>query len=179
MKEIVFAGSGGQGILTSGLVISQIAVHNGMNATWIPSYGAAMRGGTANCTVKFGEGMIYNPGQEEPDILLAMNNPSFLKFVSLVAPGGTVIIDSDMVTCGTDVREDIKVISVPSAKLAMEIGHRQGANIIMSGVIAKITGDFTEEEGIMGMNDMFRKKGKEKYEEINTKAFKLGFNYVK
>lgn len=176
MKEIVFAGSGGQGILTSGLVISQIAVYKGMNATWMPSYGPAMRGGTANCTVKYGMGKIYNPSQEEPNILLAMNNPSFQKFIKIVAPGGIVVIDSDMVTCDTKVRDDVKVISVASAALAKEIGHSQGANIIMAGVILKASGDFTEEEGIKGMNEMFRKKGKEKYEEINTKAFKLGFN---
>jgi len=108
MKEVLFAGLGGQGVLTAGLVISQIAVSKDMNATWIPQYGAAMRGGTANCTVKFGEGMIYNPSQEEPDILLAMNNPSFQKFVGLVAPGGTVVIDSSLVTCDTNVRDDIK-----------------------------------------------------------------------
>jgi 2-oxoglutarate ferredoxin oxidoreductase subunit gamma len=178
MKEIVFAGAGGQGVLTVGLVISQIAVFKGMNATWIPSYGSAMRGGTANCTVKFGEGTIYNPSQEEPEVLLAMNVPSFQKFISLVAPGGTVVVDSDLVTCDLNVRDDVKVISVPASRLAKEINHRQGANIIMAGVILKETGDFTEEEGIKGMNDMFKKKGKEKFEEINTKAFKIGYNYI-
>ena len=178
MKEIVFAGSGGQGILTSGLVISQIAIYKGLNATWMPSYGPAMRGGTANCTVKFGEGFIYNPAQEEPDILLAMNNPSFQKFIKIVAPNGIIVVDKDMVTCDTSERNDVKIISVPSATLAKEIGHRQGANIIMAGVILKATGDFTEEEGIKGMNEMFRKKGKEKYEEMNAKAFRLGFNFT-
>lgn len=178
MKEAVFAGLGGQGVLTTGLVISQIAVSKGMNATWIPQYGAAMRGGTANCTVKFGEGMIYNPSQEEPNILLAMNNPSFKKFVEIVAPGGTVIIDSTTVTCDTDVRDDIKVISIPSSEMAKEMGHTKGANIIMAGLIAKVTGDFTEEEGISGMNDMFNKKGKGKFEELNTKAFRLGYNFI-
>jgi len=178
MKEIVFAGYGGQGVLTSGLVISQIAVHKGLNATWMPSYGSAMRGGTANCTVKYGEGTIFNPSQEEPNIILAMNNPSFQMFIKLAAPGATVIVDKDMVTCDTNVRDDVKVIEVPSLELAKEINHKQGANIIMAGAILKVSGDFTEEEGIKGMNDMFRKKGKEKYEEINTKAFELGFNYI-
>lgn len=178
MKEIVFAGLGGQGVLTSGLVISQIAISKEMNATWIPQYGAAMRGGTANCTVKFGKGMIYNPAQEEPDILLAMNNPSFQKFVGIVAPGGTVIIDSTLVTCDTNVRNDIKVISIPSSEIALEIGHPKGANIIMAGLIAKVTGDFTEDDGITGMNRMFSKKGKNKFEELNTKAFKMGYNFI-
>ncbi len=178
MKEVVFAGLGGQGVLTAGLVISQIAVSKEMNATWIPQYGAAMRGGTANCTVKFGAGMIYNPSQEEPDILLAMNNPSFQKFVGIIAPGGTVIIDSSLVTCDTNVRDDIKVISVPSSEMALEIGHARGANIIMAGVVAKVSEDFTEEEGVNGMNKMFNKKGKGKYEALNTKAFELGYNFV-
>jgi len=178
MKEVLFAGLGGQGVLTAGLVISQIAVAKEMNATWIPQYGAAMRGGTANCTVKFGEGMIYNPAQEEPDILLAMNNPSFQKFVSLVAPGGTVVIDSSLVTCDTSVRDDINIVSLPSSEMALEIGHAKGANIVMAGVIAKVSGEFTEEEGVDGMNKMFNKKGKGKFEELNTKAFKLGYNFI-
>ncbi|PLX31477.1 MAG: keto:oxoacid ferredoxin oxidoreductase [Clostridiales bacterium] len=178
MKEVLFAGLGGQGVLTAGLVISQIAVSKDMNATWIPQYGAAMRGGTANCTVKFGEGMIYNPSQEEPDILLAMNNPSFQKFVGLVAPGGTVVIDSSLVTCDTSVRDDITIVSLPSSEMALEIGHAKGANIVMAGVIAKVSGDFTEQEGVDGMNMMLDKKGKGKFKELNTKAFKLGYNFI-
>lgn len=178
MKEIVFAGFGGQGVLTSGLVISQIAIHKGLNATWIPSYGSAMRGGTANCTVKYGEEKIYNPSQEEPDVLLAMNNPSFNKFINLLAPGGTVIVNSNMVTCDLTIRDDIRIIEVPCSTMAKELGHSKGANIIMSGVIVKVVGDFTEDEAIKGMNDMFRKKGKEKFEEINTKAFKKGYDFI-
>lgn len=178
MKEVVFAGLGGQGVLTCGLVISQIAVAKAYNATWIPQYGAAMRGGTANCTVKFGEGMVYNPAQEEPNILLAMNNPSFNKFVNIVAAGGIVVVDSSLVTCDTSVRDDITVIKVPSTEMAIELGHAKGANIIMAGVIAKVSGDFTEEEGLSGMNEMFRKKGKSKFEEMNSKAFKLGYNFI-
>lgn len=178
MKEIVFAGFGGQGVLTCGLIISQIAIHKGINATWIPSYGSAMRGGTANCTVKYGKDQIYNPSQEEPNILLAMNNPSFHKFINLVAPNGTVIVNSDMVTCNLNIREDLKIIKVPCSSMANEIHHPKGANIIMTGIISKITSDFTEEESLKSMNDMFRKKGKEKFEEMNTKAFKMGYNFI-
>ena len=108
-----------------------------------------------------------------------MNNPSFQKFVGLVAPGGAVIIDSSLVTCDTNVRDDIKIISVPSSEMALELGHTRGANIIMAGVIAKVSQDFTVDEGVNGMNKMFNKKGKGKFEEINTKAFKLGYDFVK
>lgn len=178
MIEIVFAGAGGQGVLTSGLVFSEIVVNKGWNATWIPSYGSAMRGGTANCTVKYCTDRIYNPSQEEPDVLLAMNIPSFQKFIGLVKSGGTVVVNSDMVTCDLNVRDDVKIVEVPCYTLANELNHPQGTNIIMAGVIAKVTGDLTEEEGLKGMNDMFRKKGKEKFEEMNTKAFKMGYNFI-
>ena len=83
MREVLFAGFGGQGVLTAGLILSQIALYAGNNATWMPSYGAAMRGGTANCTVHYGGGPVYNPGQQKPDLLLAMNTPSFKKFVGI------------------------------------------------------------------------------------------------
>lgn len=53
--------------------------------------------------------------------------------------------------------------------IANELNHPKGANIVMAGVIVKETGYFTEEEALNGMNDMFRKKGKEQFEELNTK----------
>ncbi len=177
MKEIVFAGFGGQGVLTSGLIISHIAVDKGMNATWIPSYGSAMRGGTANCTVKFGKETIFNPSQEEPDILLAMNTPSFNKFYEIIKPGGIAIINSDTVSTEANDRDDITIIKLPCNSLANEIKHNKGANIIMTGAIIKLLGDFTDQEAIDGMINMFEEKGKSKYHEINKKAMNIGLEY--
>jgi len=178
MKEIVFAGFGGQGVLTSGLIVSEIAVNKKMNATWIPSYGSAMRGGTANCTVKFGLDTIYNPSQERPDVLLAMNTPSFNKFIDLMAPGGTVVVNSDMVTYDPSKRSDLTYVEVPCSTMAEELQHAKGANIIMTGVILKLLGGFSDDEAISGMNAMFEKKGKGKFKEMNTKALKLGLEYI-
>ena len=113
MKEIVFAGSGGQGVLTAGLIISDIAATEGINVTWVPSYGSAMRGGTANCTVKYCENTIYNPSQEQPDLLLAMNSPSFHKFLPLVAPGGVVVI-GDLVEIPEDARMPLSPSCIPT-----------------------------------------------------------------
>ena len=177
MKEIVFSGLGGQGVLTAGLLMSQMALFKGYQATWMPQYGSAMRGGTANCTVKFGEGRIYNPSLDQPDIVLAMNVSAFKQFIPLVKPGGTIVINSDMVDASLNTRDDIKIIEVPCMTMAQEIGHAKGANIIMAGVIVKESEYFSEEEAINGMNDMFRKKGKEKFEESNTKALKLGYSF--
>ena len=177
MKEIVFAGSGGQGVLTCGLILSDIAASKGLKVTWVPSYGSAMRGGTANCTVKYGAEEIYNPSQEQPDLLLAMNDPSFVKFLPIVASGGTVVI-SDTVEVPEDVRKDVTIVRVPCFDLAAGLGNPRGANIIMTGAITRLMGDFSDQEAIDAMNQMFAKKGKGKFAESNTKAFAAGFAAV-
>lgn len=177
MKEIVCAGSGGQGVLTCGLILSDIAVSKGQNATWCPSYGSAMRGGTANCTVKYGKDTVYNPQQEEPDVLIVMNNPSFEMFIKIAAPGGVAIV-GDMVTCDTDVRDDVHIVRVPCSAIAEELGNPRAANIVMTGAAIKVMGDFTASEGVRAMSNMFAKKGKSKFEEANRKAFEAGYAAV-
>ena len=177
---MVFAGSGGQGILTVGTLLSEIACSKGYQATWLPQYGSAMRGGTANCTVKFDEEIVYNPSQEEPDILLAMNFPSLKRFGPIVKNGGTIVVNSDVITEEEleTVREDIKLVRVPATKIAQELNHAMGANVVMAGAISNLSGEISMEEGINGMNEMFRRRGRERFEEANTKAFETGYKYV-
>lgn len=177
MKEVVFAGFGGQGILTAGVIVSQIVLYKGWTATWLPSYGPAMRGGTANCTVKYDENYIYTPGMEAPDLLLAMNTPSFKKFQGTIRPGGFLLANSDLVNLD-GVRADIHVWKIPCLTLTEQVGNPKGANIIMVGAIAKALGDFTLKEATDGMNDMFRKKGKSEFEALNTAALETGYNYL-
>lgn len=179
MREIIFAGFGGQGVLTAGLVLSQIALYAGCNATWMPSYGAAMRGGTANCTVHYGEGEIHNPGRQEPDLLLAMNEPSYKKFAGTVRPGGIILVNTDMVSEPDNPGRDVRVIGVACNQIADRLKNPKGANIVMVGAIVRLLGDFEFSLGLEGMNDMFRKKRKEKFEPRNREAFQAGYDAVK
>ena len=178
MREILFAGFGGQGVLTCGLIVAEVAVFNGKQATWSPSYGSAMRGGAAHCTVKYSDDVVYHPCMEQPDLLLAMNEPSLAMFAGIVKPGGVILVNSDLVTGESCKRDDVTVCKVPCSSLAVEIGQPRGANVIMTSAIIKLLGDFSYEDGVKGMNDMFRKKGKEKFEKGNTVAFEAGFNSV-
>ncbi len=136
-----------------------------------------MRGGDANCTVKFGKERIYNPGREEADILLAMNQSSFDKFLPMVKSGGTVIVNTDMVDTSSASRDDVVLLPIPCLTIANEIGNPRGANIIMTGAIVKACGDIPKQDAIDGMNEMFKRKGKEKFEASNTKAFEVGFDF--
>ncbi len=178
MSEIIFAGSGGQGVLTCGLIISNIAASEGMNVTWVPSYGSAMRGGTANCTVKYSsDNYIYNPSPECPNMLLAMNQPSFVKFLPMVAPGGTVLI-GDTVEIPDNARTDVTYVKVNCTEIAVGLNNPKGANIVMTGAIIKLMEDFKHDAAIQSMNNMFEKKGKGKFNAANMAAFDAGYNAV-
>ena len=79
-SEILFAGFGGQGVILAGKILCIAAMHDGKNVSHIPSYGAEMRGGTANCCVVISDGLIASPVTPKYDIAVVMNTPSLLKF---------------------------------------------------------------------------------------------------
>ena len=106
--EIVLAGFGGQGILFAGKVLAYAGLLDGKEVSWLPSYGPEMRGGTANCSVCVSDEPIGSPLILDPQVLVAMNTPSFEKFINSVKPGGKVFVDYSMVDVKTD-RTDIDV----------------------------------------------------------------------
>ncbi len=83
-KEILLAGFGGQGILFAGKVLAYCGLMDKKELSWSPSYGPEMRGGTANCSVCISDEPIASPLVTEPDLMMAMNQPSFEKFINKV-----------------------------------------------------------------------------------------------
>ena len=97
MKEIICAGFGGQGVLVAGMIIIYAGMGEGKQVTWFPSYGAEMRGGTANCTVKISEEEIASPYVKQIDVLMAMNETSIDKFESKLRYGKiSIMADADV-----------------------------------------------------------------------------------
>jgi len=141
MKDlnILLAGFGGQGILFMGKLIAYAGLLDGKEVSWLPSYGPEMRGGTANCSVCISTEPVCSPLVTEPDVLIVMNQPSYDKFIGTVAPGGTAIIDSTLIS-GKTAREDISVFYVPATALAGEKGLQGMANIILVGKMLAETG---------------------------------------
>jgi 2-oxoglutarate ferredoxin oxidoreductase subunit gamma len=112
-QEIIFAGFGGQGILSMGKFLAYAGMDANMNVSWLPSYGPEMRGGTANCSVMVSDKPIGSPIVTEPRSLVVMNRPSLDKFESLIVEGGLVVMDSDLVDRDVE-RTDIEVIKIPA-----------------------------------------------------------------
>lgn len=159
MSNIVFAGFGGQGVLTAGLIAAHVGMINDKNVTWIPSYGSEMRGGTANCNVKISDDEISSPFINKIDVLIAMNQPSVAKFEHLVNEGGVIISNSSIIK-DHNFREDVQVYEVPATNIAEDAENRRGANIVMLGALAKATDLFEKDVFMAGVEKFFLDKGK-------------------
>jgi len=159
MPDIICAGFGGQGVLTLGLILSKTAMENGKNVTWIPSYGSEMRGGTANCNVKIVDGKVASPFVKEPNIVVAMNQPSVDKFAPMLADGGLLIVNTSIVE-NTSIRGNIEVYGVAASDIAQEEKNLKGANIVMMGALAA-TGILLDSKTLLeGMQEFFASKGR-------------------
>ncbi len=130
--NILFAGFGGQGVLFAGKVVAYAALIANKQLSWLPSYGPEMRGGTANCSVCVSDEAIGSPLVTNPNVLIAMNLPSFDKFIDAVEPGGVVIVDSSLIDKKVE-RDDVTVYYVPSSSLAEENGLSGLSNMILVG----------------------------------------------
>ncbi len=133
-----------------------------------------MRGGTANCSVCISDDPIGSPLVLTPDILIAMNQPSFDKFVNAVRPGGKVFVDSTLVEVASD-RTDIEIFPIPSTQLADDNELKGGSNIILLGKVIKETGIFSLETMKKGIEKVVPPT-KAHLIANNFKAIELGMN---
>lgn len=180
MKEVIFAGFGGQGVLTAGLVLAYAAMEKDCNVSWMPAYGPEMRGGTANSCVKFGEEpgeRSGTPTMNKADAAVIMNIPS-LKFLHFCKPGATILINANTIDKSVEIPEGYQVIYVDSDAIAHDVKNAKGTSIVMLGALTKLCGYFDKEHMIASMNKMFAEKGKSKFEELNVKAFEAGYKAV-
>ncbi len=172
-EKIIAAGFGGQGALSIGQFIAYSAMHEGLEVTWLPSYGPEMRGGTANCSVVVSDSPVASPVISEPDCLIAMNKPSLYKFVNSVKPGGVIIVNSSLVEDKVE-RDDVKVAYVDANKIALEAGNARTANIVILGAYIKLSGILPYETVYNTIDKLFEKKPK--VIPVNKKAFELGYS---
>jgi 2-oxoglutarate ferredoxin oxidoreductase subunit gamma len=171
-KKITFSGFGGQGVLTLGQLACTMAMNKGFNVTWMPSYGAEMRGGTANCSVVISDEAIGAPVFSRPDILVAFNTPSIIKFAGKVADDGIIIINSSMAEY--DDKDDKRTIyKVDAVDLANALGNAKVQNMIMLGVLLKALPMFNIDDAAALIEEKFGKKYP-KTVPLNIEAVKKG-----
>jgi 2-oxoglutarate ferredoxin oxidoreductase subunit gamma len=175
--KTLFSGFGGQGVLMMGISLANSAMNKGYHVTYLPAYGAEMRGGTANCTVALGDEEIASPVASEPNYLIVMNAPSLFSFQNKVTAGGTIFLNSSIINDRPN-RQDVKVFCVPCADMALELGNSRVANIIMMGAFIKKSGVVSPDMYLKSLESIMGSK-KKSLAEVNRKAFAAGFDYVK
>lgn len=173
--QVMFAGFGGQGLLFAGKVIAEAGLVDDREVSWMPSYGPEMRGGTASCSVTLSDEPIGSPLITEPNILVAMNQPSLDKFIDTVQPGGLVFADTAMIARVSHDRDDITIFELPATQIAEENGLKGLANIVLVGKMFKET-QFCPQEIIEKAIEMVVPAKKQHLLEPNKKALAIGMS---
>lgn len=138
--DVFISGFGGQGILLAGQLLAEAAMEKGLNVTFFPSYGVEMRGGTARCTVVISDKEIGSPIVDRPQCVIAMNQPSLLRFQEVVMDGGILIVNSSLAKMEDVTRNGIKAHAIPMSELAIEIGNTRLTNMVALGAYAQLSG---------------------------------------
>jgi 2-oxoisovalerate ferredoxin oxidoreductase beta subunit len=143
--SLKLAGSGGDGAQTAAMLIVHAGINEGFDATHIPAYGPESRGGTSYADVHVADGEVLSPASPKPNVLIAFNMPSLVKFGPDVLPGGTIIYDSSVIHELTPVKAGVKVIGVPMSEIAKDLGKVMVKNIVALGALQAATGIFPKE----------------------------------
>jgi len=132
-EGVIIAGFGGQGIILAGKLLAQTAMNAGKEVTYIPAYGAEVRGGTSNCTVVIGDEPVACPVIANPDSLIAMNKASLDKFAPQLKENGLLIYNSSLISDIPELKRGIDVLAVPADEIAVRLGNQKAANMVALG----------------------------------------------
>lgn len=130
-ERLIIAGSGGQGIMLLGKVLAEAAMREDKFVTWLPAYGAEVRGGTAYCMVVISDKEISSPFIDKADSLILMNEPSFLRFHKRIKSKGLSVVNSSLVK--QDISDKKGCLKYPFSEIAERIGNIKVANMVALG----------------------------------------------
>ena len=133
IERVIIAGAGGQGIMLLGKVLAEAAMREDKYVTWLPSYGAEVRGGTAHCLIVISDTEIGSPYIDKADTLIIMNEPSLKKFKNRIKNKGLLIVNSSLAGDIKDIDKSIHILKHPFTDLAVGLGNIKVANMIALG----------------------------------------------
>ena len=173
--EIIFAGFGGQGVILAGKILTLAGMSENKNVSHIPSYGAEMRGGTANCSVIVSDEEVASPVIEHPDVVVALNKPSMTKFEPLLKEGGLLIYNSSLIDIEPS-RKDIKTLALPANEIAAETNNARGANMVVMGCLAKVIPGLVNVKSFEYALDEAISTRNKKFNPINIATIEAAYN---
>ena len=175
-NRVIIGGFGGQGILFLGKILAYAGMLEGKEVTWFPSYGAEVRGGTANCTVIISDELIGSPIVTNPDVLIVMNDASLDKFLPRLSPNGLFLFDSSLIR-EPHLRADVQCVPVPATEISNGIGNTKSANMVLLGAFIAKTGILNEASAFEALENSAPGE-KRNGMEGNKKALTEGMRFI-
>ena len=172
LERMVFAGFGGQGLLTVGKLLAAEAMAEDRHVTYFPSYGSEVRGGTANCQVVVSDEEIASPLVEEAHSLLIMNAASMMRFLPTLIEGGLMVLNTSMVKA-PKLDGGRQVLGIPATGIAQEIGSVQVANAVMLSALNEVR-HVVDPDRLLATFCEGLKGRKDEFIPLNEKAFAAG-----
>jgi len=176
LVKTVFSGFGGQGVLVMGYILALSAMRDGMQVTYLPAYGAEVRGGTANCTVSISDEEIASPVASFPDYVIALNKPSLIRYEGQLKSRGALLLNSDLIDIDPK-RKDIEIFKIPANTIAKKLKSERTVNMIMLGALAAATNIISIDSLTNGLTEVIKTKSARQME-TNRKGLELGSQYV-
>ena len=174
MKRIKIAGFGGQGIILSAYIVGKaVSVFDGKSASMTQAYGPEARGGACSSQLVVEDNEVHYPLVDTADVLIAMSQEGYDKFLNILRDGGKLVYDSSLVNPNKD-HSKYKEFMIPATKIAEEMGKKIVANIVMLGFATKVA----EIASAEGMRKAVMESVPGKFVELNLKAFKRGYEYA-
>jgi 2-oxoisovalerate ferredoxin oxidoreductase beta subunit len=171
---IKIAGFGGQGVLLLGQLLTEMGMREGLEVSWLPSYGPEMRSGSANCHVCLSKERVGAPLVTASDVLVAMNELSLRKFAAEVVSGGIILYNGDRLPDDFEAPA-AQIICIPASAIADTIGSAKAANIVMLGALLEETGCLAPETAIGVLEDKVKKV---ELLEVDRNALAAGRDFV-
>ena len=168
------AGFGGQGVLLLGQLLTEMGMREGLEVSWLPSYGPEMRSGSAHCHVCLSKERIGSPVISHPDVLVAMNEVSLRKFAPQAAAGGLILYNNERLPADF-VLPQARVICIPASAIADKLGSTKATNIVMLGALLEETECLLAETAIDVLRDKIKRVD---MMDVNRKALAAGREFI-
>jgi 2-oxoisovalerate ferredoxin oxidoreductase beta subunit len=172
---IKIAGFGGQGVLLLGQILAEMGLREGLEVSWLPSYGPEMRSGSAHCHVCLSSESVGSPLVEHPDLLVALNETSLRKFAPQVAQGGLVLYNRDALPAGFTVPQ-ARVHCIPASETADQMGATKATNMVLLGALLELTGVLPRETALAVLDATVHNRA---LLEIDHRAIDVGIELVR
>jgi 2-oxoglutarate ferredoxin oxidoreductase subunit gamma len=172
--EIRVTGFGGQGVILCGYIIGNAAaLFDKKFSVMTQDFGPEARGSACSAAVIIAPDSVEYPYITRTNVLLALSQDAFKKYIGEAEDDAMILYDSDLVKPEAFVKKTQKLFPIPATRIAEELGKKIVLNIVVMGFFAAVVPYLSTR----AMRKAVLASIPKGTEEFNMKAFDEGFDY--